>query len=64
MDIGLPERSISDADFGEAIPELVVIYATEEELTMHRHQLDDIDKATKGGCLWKRFEVVMRAVSH
>jgi len=58
MEIGLPEASISDLDFGEAVPDLLVISATEEELAMHWRQLDDIDKATKGGCLWKRFEVV------
>ena len=62
MDIGLPERSISDLDFGEAAPELLVISATQEELAMHWHQLEDIDKATRGGCLWKRFEVAVMEV--
>ena len=62
MDIGLPERSVSDVDFGDATAELVVIPATEDELAMHWHQLDDIEKATKGGCLWKRLEVVASQV--
>ena len=62
MDIGLPERSITDLDFGEAIPELLVISATQEELAVHWRQLDEIDKAAKGGCLWKRIEIVMTEV--
>ena len=62
MDIGLPEQSITDVDFGEAIPELLVVSATQEELAVHWRQLDEIDKAAKGGCLWKRIEIAMTEV--
>ncbi len=57
MDIGLPEQSSIDVDLGEGALEFVVIFATQEELAVHQRQLEDIDKAAKGGCLWKRLEV-------
>jgi DNA polymerase-3 subunit epsilon len=34
-----------------------VISASAEELTMHAQQLADIDKASKGACLWKQLEL-------
>ena len=36
--------------------ELLVVRATAEELVAHAKQLEDIDKASKGGCLWKMLE--------
>ncbi len=33
-----------------------VLLATEEELAQHAQQLADIDKASKGACLWKQME--------
>lgn len=33
-----------------------VLSASEEELALHAAQLADIDKASKGACLWKRLE--------
>jgi len=57
MDIGLPEQRITDADLGEGAFELMVISATPDELAAHLRQLEDIDKAAKGGCVWKRLEV-------
>jgi len=33
-----------------------VLPATEEELALHASQLVDIDKASKGSCLWKQLE--------
>jgi len=40
---------------GEAIQLKVrVLAATEEELALHEAQMNDIDKASKGACLWKR----------
>jgi len=56
MDIGLPEQVFDDAEPGEQIFELEVIYASTEELTEHRRLLADIDNATKGGCVWSRLE--------
>ena len=56
MDIGLPEQVFDDAEPGEQIFELEVIYASTEELAEHRRLLADIDNATKGGCVWSRLE--------
>ena len=58
MDVGQPERTSADLDLGEAVIELIVIPATEEELVAHQRQLEDIDKAAKGACVWKRLEAV------
>jgi DNA polymerase-3 subunit epsilon len=58
MDVGEPERTSTDLDLGEAVIELIVISATEEELVAHQRQLEDIDKAAKGACVWKRLEAV------
>jgi DNA polymerase-3 subunit epsilon len=33
---------------------LIVLRATEEELTLHYARLEEIDKASKGACIWKR----------
>ena len=42
---------------GEAICLRVrVLPASEEELALHGAQLDDIEKASKGACLWKRLD--------
>ena len=59
MDIGLPEQDDTDAELGETIPDLEIVYATVEELVAHRRQLEDIDKVTKGGCLWNRLEAAV-----
>ena len=37
-------------------PVVRVLRASEEELAMHAQQLADIDKASKGACLWKTIE--------
>ena len=37
-------------------PKLRVLQANEEELAEHAQQLADIDKASKGACLWKQIE--------
>lgn len=39
-------------------PRLRVLQPTEEELAAHAQQLIDIDKASKGSCLWKKLEAV------
>ncbi len=36
--------------------ELIVLRATEQELALHAAQLDDIDKASRGECVWKKLE--------
>jgi len=37
-------------------PKLRVLQPSEEELAAHAQQLVDIDKASKGSCLWKKIE--------
>ena len=39
-----------------------MLRATTGRACRHRTQLEDIDKATKGACLWKRFEVMAMEV--
>ena len=40
----------------EAAVELIVLRASAAELALHATQLEDIDKASKGACLWKKLE--------
>jgi DNA polymerase-3 subunit epsilon len=35
---------------------LRVLLPSDEELAAHTQQLADIDKASKGACLWKKLE--------
>jgi len=53
----LPDPALEDAEgeTGEPLT-LVVIRATGLELAEHAKQLADIDKASKGACVWKRLE--------
>ena len=37
-------------------PALRVVQASPEELAAHQQQLDDIDRASKGACLWRALE--------
>lgn len=37
-------------------PKLRVLLPSEDELSAHAQQLADIDKASKGACLWKKLE--------
>ncbi len=54
MDIGQASTTLMDSAFSTADVELIVLRATPEELVEHFLHLDDIDKAAKGICLWKR----------
>ena len=36
--------------------ELFILRASKEELAAHAKQLEDIDKASKGACLWRKLE--------
>ena len=40
----------------DAAVELFVLRASAEELAMHALRLEEIDKVSKGACLWKRLE--------
>ncbi len=56
MDMGESSSPVMDSAFSTADAELIVIRATAEELVEHVRQLEDIDKAAKGACLWKKLE--------
>ena len=56
MDIGESSSPALDSTFSTADVELIVVRATPEELVEHVRQLEDIDKAAKGACLWKKME--------
>lgn len=47
--------AISAADRQQLV--VRVIKASEEELALHAQQLADIDKASKGACVWKQLEL-------
>ncbi len=52
------QRRTAVTDGGVARASLRVLLATEEELAAHAQQLADIDKASKGACLWMKLEGV------
>ena len=58
MDIGESPSPVLDSEFSTADVELIVLRATPDELVEHNHQLEDIDKAAKGACLWKKMEAM------
>ncbi len=56
-DEGNEENGVHLNASGEAIRLSVrVLPASEDELALHKAQLEDIEKASKGACLWKRLE--------
>ena len=56
MDMGQASSPMMDSTFSTAEVELIVVHATPEEIFDHARQLEDIDKAAKGACLWKKLE--------
>ena len=56
MDLGESSSPVLDSAFSTDDVELIVLRATAEELVEHACQLDDIDKAVNGACLWKKLE--------
>lgn len=52
-----PDEFSSSASFGKPCMAVLVLSANEDELAQHAQQLDEIDKASKGKCLWKQMEV-------
>lgn len=54
MDIGELQAPALDLAFAAGSVELIVLRASDEELLEHSRQLEDIDKASKGACVWKR----------
>ena len=58
MDIGESSSPLLDSAFSTDDVELIVVRATPDELVEHSRQLEDIDNAAKGACLWKKMEAV------
>ena len=56
MDIGESSSPLLDGSVEMGSIELLVVRATQVELAAHVSQLEDVDKACKGACLWKRLE--------
>lgn len=54
----LAERPKADSGplAGNEKPDLIVLRASDEELAQHAAQLESIDKASGGNCLWKKLE--------
>ena len=56
---GNDEQDIQAAAYAADMPRLAVrvMHASEEELAQHAQQLIDIDKVSKGACLWNQLEL-------
>jgi DNA polymerase III subunit epsilon len=53
-EISAPSGAPSESAAGKL--DLLVVRATDEELAAHAKQLEDIDKASDGQCLWRKLE--------
>lgn len=56
MDIGESSSPLLDGSVEMGSIDLLVVRASAEELAAHVRQLEDVDKASKGACLWKKLE--------
>ena len=56
MDMGESFSPLLDGPFFDEKLELIVLRATASELAAHALQLEDIDKAAKGACLWMKLQ--------
>jgi DNA polymerase-3 subunit epsilon len=55
MEVEAPvAASVVDVEITHEKLDLVVLKATKEELAIHARQLEDIDKASGGACLWSK----------
>ena len=57
MEISLTPSATADDDLEEALPDLIVLIASDEEVAIHHQHLDDIERASKGACVWKRLQM-------
>lgn len=53
IETAAPEGGPALAGGGEAPRDLLVLTASEEELAAHLAYLEEVDKASKGACVWK-----------
>jgi DNA polymerase-3 subunit epsilon len=58
MDIGESTSPLLDGSVEMESIELLVVRASFEELVAHAAQLEDVEKASRGACLWKKLEQV------
>jgi DNA polymerase-3 subunit epsilon len=56
IDLAPAAVAAGELELDVSLLELIVLTSSAEELAAHRHQLEDIDKASNGACLWKRLE--------
>ncbi|HZP94551.1 MAG TPA: DNA polymerase III subunit epsilon [Burkholderiales bacterium] len=56
MELAESPKASAGAVAGNEKLELIVLRASNEELAQHAAQLEAIDKASKGNCLWKKLE--------
>jgi DNA polymerase-3 subunit epsilon len=56
MDIGESSSPLLDGALSDEKLELIVLRPTPDELAAHVQQLEDIDKAANGACLWKKLD--------
>jgi DNA polymerase-3 subunit epsilon len=52
----MPRHAQSNLNVADR-PPLRLMAASQEELALHEQQMEDIDKASKGNCLWKKMVV-------
>jgi DNA polymerase-3 subunit epsilon len=62
IDMMEPATPVLDSVFLPVELDLIVVRATPEELLHHSHQLEDIDTAARGACLWKKLEMAAAAI--
>jgi len=56
MDIGESTSPLLDGSVEMGSIDLLVVRASAGELAAHAKQLEDIDKASRGACLWKKLD--------
>jgi DNA polymerase-3 subunit epsilon len=56
IDLALGARQVGEVSFDLSTLDLIVLTPTEAELAAHAKQIEAIDKASRGACLWKRLE--------
>lgn len=57
MEIEFAGPNSTDDILVDVTAELIVIFATDDELVEHHLHLEDIHRSTKGICLWKQMEL-------
>ena len=56
MDVEPTPQAVNATRLAAGKLELIVIAASAEELAEHARQLDEIDRASNGACVWKKLE--------